>query len=1694
MAREALTLDLPPSGYVEATSCVTPLFFPSRHLRQTSTSLSPFRKFHGHHLARVLFSVAPLLTWLALAGSPAHAAIITWDGGGATNNWSEAANWSTAVPGSADIATFDGTSAKPATIDVSISVAGINITSAYSGTITQASGVTVTVGTSDYIQVGGTFTGGDSTIDFNDAFTLSGGTFTATSGTINVDGNFTVSGTPTFTVGTNTLTLDGGAATIDVNSSLTLYHLTINSTGTKTVAASDTLVVGGTLTLTNGSVNQATIPAGGTIDAQSEVTHASTFDGGTGLLAITGTATRTITLTGGGELPGVTLNAANVTMNGPSSSTTTFEGTTTSFTLQAGTVTGGAGALTFNLAVSQSGGTFTGGTTTTFNGNTTISAGTFNAGTTTAFGNAAGDTFGLSGTGTFNAAGTVTFTGAATISGGTFAGGSATLDFNAAFTLSGGTFTATSGTTSFADDVTVSGTGTFSESTGTVVFDGGAATIDVLTSETFNHLTINSTGTKTVAASDTLVVGGTLTLTNGSVNQATIPAGGTIDARGNLEQATTMNGGTGLVVIDGTGDQTFTGGGSTTLGKLPDVTINKSSGTLTLVSIIRTTNAWTISAGTVDAGTSTLAGTGRFTLSSGTTLRIRSTDGITSSSATGHIHVSGSRSYSTGANYTYNGTAAQATGNGLPTTVNNLTINNSAGVTASASTTIDGTLTFTSGDVTTGSNTIFISSTGSVSRTSGHVVGNLGKHVATGATSRTFEVGTGTDYTPVDVAFGNVSVADNLTAKSTAGDHADVASSGIDSTKSVNRSWTLTKGASLAFDSYSATFNSVASDLDAGADTTIFIVAKLDGSTWSKPTIGTRTSTSTQVTGMTSFSEFQIGEPTLTQAVFTTQPPNSTAAVAFYPQPVVTIRDSNGNTVTTGPDATATITLTLQSGTGTLSGTTSMAAVAGVANFTGKGLSINLAGSKTLRATKAATTASGGTPAATVDSATFTISNGSTHAEVQTGTTEGGAVTSVTTSDNLTAVNQNLYLAAISTTPNVAANSVTGLGLTWTLVRAQCGARGQTRTEIWWASGTPTAGTVTANFTAFSGGAAIVVHRYSGVHLTSPIGNSDSTNTLGVGGGCSGGTDTSTYSFATLDTSQANSLVFSAVGEALRTHTAGSGYTERADIQSGSGSSSAGVATQDQLFSTATTNLTVGGSFDGTVDWSVVALEIKVRAGAPAVLIKTAGDAQSIEIRTTFATNLQVRVQDSFGNNVADGTSVTFTAPASGASGTFAASGTRTTIVSTSGGLASAAAFTAGGLQGNYLVSATSGAAPSVHFSLTNTIIGGGGGGGGGGGILSRLAFTTQPGNATIGGLIPGPPKVTVQDECGNPVTSPEFAVSITIKSGTGPAGVTLQGTTSVTTFVGTATFDTLSIGTAETYQLTASTTGIPSVDSAVFTVTPAATFGSWTRLPVPGRTPSGPALASFMGELHLIVRGTDSGIFHAKTTAGLWNDFTSLGGVTPSEPAAVEFQRELWAIVRGSNNLVYTNRFNGVSWSGWSEVPGGGLTLSGPGAAVVNGELHLFVRGIDDQIYENRFNGVSWSGWSEVPPGGLTRSGPRAGVLSSTLHLFVRGIDDQIYENRFNGVSWSGWSEVPGSGLTPSGPAAATLNGEFDLFVRGIDDQIYENRFNGVSWSGWSEVGIGLTPSDPGATATSSSLHLAVRGRDDGIYLNQTP
>lgn len=100
-----------------------------------------------------------------------------------------------------------------------------------------------------------------------------------------------------------------------------------------------------------------------------------------------------------------------------------------------------------------------------------------------------------------------------------------------------------------------------------------------------------------------------------------------------------------------------------------------------------------------------------------------------------------------------------------------------------------------------------------------------------------------------------------------------------------------------------------------------------------------------------------IGPPT--RLAFSVQPGGGTAGVVWAQQPTVLVQDAGGNTVT---GSSATVNLAVTTGSGSLFGTSSRAAVAGVAAFTG--LSMQAAGSdKVVTATSGGLTSAVSTPA-----------------------------------------------------------------------------------------------------------------------------------------------------------------------------------------------------------------------------------------------------------------------------------------------------------------------------------------------------------------------------------------------------------------------------------------------------------------------------------------------------------------------------------------------------------------------------------------------------------------------------------------------------------------------------------------------------------------------------------------------------------
>ncbi|HXU03276.1 MAG TPA: hypothetical protein VN903_20060, partial [Polyangia bacterium] len=282
-------------------------------------------------------------------------------------------------------------------------------------------------------------------------------------------------------------------------------------------------------------------------------------------------------------------------------------------------------------------------------------------------------TFGVSGTAAMSA-------GTDHIVNGTFvirSGGAATL-FGSGATItvnSGGNFTVASG-----GSFTPAG----SAASLIMIQSGATASIDGPVSG-LGNLTVNGTLTSsaniTLSAPSDLEVGGTMTLT-GSAVLVTAKTGvgvvGNINNGGTLKLQDTAKWGIGNAT---TAASCSTGGSSC-------ASVN-SGGTLD-IGPGAVVQGW--------GGAALNTTDGYLIVASGATLKIGSASGIAAPGTNSGNVQTKNRTFDTGANYTYDGGAAN-TGTGLPSTVNNLTIANTSGVVTPTGSpqTVNGTLNVTSG-------------------------------------------------------------------------------------------------------------------------------------------------------------------------------------------------------------------------------------------------------------------------------------------------------------------------------------------------------------------------------------------------------------------------------------------------------------------------------------------------------------------------------------------------------------------------------------------------------------------------------------------------------------------------------------------------------------------------------------------------------------------------------------------------------------------------------------------------------------------------------------------------------------------------------------------------------------------------------------------------------------------------------------
>ncbi|MEO8086461.1 MAG: hypothetical protein ABI763_06560, partial [Bacteroidota bacterium] len=248
----------------------------------------------------------------------------------------------------------------------------------------------------------------------------------------------------------------------------------------------------------------------------------------------------------------------------------------------------------------------------------------------------------------------------------------------------------------------------------------------------------------------------------------------------------------------------------------------------------------------------------QFILSSGGTLKTKKTAGVYNASGAVSGFGAGNYTFDNASNYEFNGSSTQ-TPNFSNSTMNNLAVDNSGGVNLNASTTVNGTLTLTSGRLTLGTNNLIFGSSaaavaGSFSASNMIVTDNTGtvRKIFSGAGSFDFPVGevTGTaEYSPSSVTVNSISPAGSyISVKVTNAKQPNIVAATPDY---LNRYWPITSDAATI--SADITCNYLTADIS-GTEANL-VSAKRNG-VWTKfSPVNTLTHVATY-NGVNSFSDF----------------------------------------------------------------------------------------------------------------------------------------------------------------------------------------------------------------------------------------------------------------------------------------------------------------------------------------------------------------------------------------------------------------------------------------------------------------------------------------------------------------------------------------------------------------------------------------------------------------------------------------------------------------------------------------------------------------------------------------------------------------------------------------------------------------------------------------------------------------------
>jgi pectin methylesterase-like acyl-CoA thioesterase len=261
--------------------------------------------------------------------------------------------------------------------------------------------------------------------------------------------------------------------------------------------------------------------------------------------------------------------------------------------------------------------------------------------------------------------------------------------------------------------------------------------------------------------------------------------------------------------------------------------------------------------GTFNTGTYVVSGSGTTTVAANATVSFGAATGTD-----GNFANTGTKQYSTNANYTFNGNAAQTTGTTMPAGAHTLTINNSMNVTLSAALTA-GMVNLTAGKLLLGNNTLtdttitgnvpvnYIVTNGTgklkqiVGATSGNVLFPIGSSVSSYSPATLNNTGTTDNF--------SINVKDNLDYVIT------------DTTRIVRKQWTITPDNASGAANVGVTFGWVVADQGSAFNVAAAHVLHYRSGVWAKviaPVTGSGTTGSpysASASGFTQFGAFVVG-------------------------------------------------------------------------------------------------------------------------------------------------------------------------------------------------------------------------------------------------------------------------------------------------------------------------------------------------------------------------------------------------------------------------------------------------------------------------------------------------------------------------------------------------------------------------------------------------------------------------------------------------------------------------------------------------------------------------------------------------------------------------------------------------------------------------------------------------------------------